>query len=150
MSTIFVDADACPVKGEIYRVAERYRLNVCVVSNHPLRTPTRPWIRPVVVGDRFDAADDWIAAQAQKDDIVVTADIPLAARCLQKGARVLGLKGRALTDDNIGDALASRAISAHLRERGIATGGPAPFHPRDRSRFLQGLDAMIQAIQRAS
>ena len=105
-----------------------------------------PWITAVVVGDRFDAVDDWIAARAQADDIVITGDIPLAARCLQRGARVLSPKGRILTDANIGDALASRELAAQLRELGIATGGPAPFKPRDRSRFLQRLDAIIQAI----
>lgn len=150
MSAIFIDADACPVKGEVYRVAERYRLRVFVVANQPLRTPPMPWIEAVVVGDRFDAADDWIAAQAEEDDIVVTGDIPLASRCLQKGARVLGPKGRALTEANIGEALASREISAQLRELGIATKGPAPFQPRDRSRFLQRLDAIINAIQGAN
>jgi uncharacterized protein YaiI (UPF0178 family) len=149
VSAIFVDADACPVKDEVYRVAERYGLRVYVVSNQPLRTPPMPWIEAVVVGERFDAADDWIAAQAGDEDIVVTGDIPLASRCLKKGARVLGPKGRALTDDNIGEALASREISAHLRELGIATSGPAPFQPRDRARFLQRLDAIIQSIRRS-
>ena len=148
MSTIFVDADACPVKAEIYRVAERYHLKVCVVSNHPMRTPRAPWIEPVVVGTRFDAADNWIAAQAAHNDIVITGDIPLAASCLKMGARVLDPKGRALTDANIGEALASRELTAHLRDLGIATGGPAPFQPKDRSRFLQRLDALIQAIER--
>ncbi|MDJ0882856.1 MAG: YaiI/YqxD family protein [Desulfobacterales bacterium] len=147
MSTILVDADACPVKGEIYRVAKRYRLKVCMVSNRPLRTPPLPWIETVAVGDRFDAADDWIAKEVKKGDIVVTGDIPLAARCLQKGALVLGPKGRALNEDNIGEALASRELSAQLRELGIATRGPSPFQPRDRSRFLQRLDAMAQAIR---
>ena len=148
MSTIFVDADACPVKAEIYRVAERYQLKVFVVSNQSMRTPRVPWIELVVVGARFDAADNWIAAQAASNDIVITGDIPLAASCLKKGARVLDPKGRALTDANIGEALASRELSAHLRDLGIAKGGPAPFHPRDRSRFLQRLDAVIQAIER--
>lgn len=148
MSTIFVDADACPVKAEIYRVAERYQLKVFVVSNQPMRTPRTPWIELVVVGARFDAADNWIAAQAASNDIVITGDIPLAARCLEKEARVLDPKGHALTDANIGEALASRELSAHLRDLGIATGGPAPFQPRDRSRFLQRLDAVIQAIGR--
>lgn len=150
MTAIFVDADACPVKGEVYRVAERYHLKVFVVSNQPMRTPSMPWITSVVVGERFDAADDWIAERAQADDIVITGDIPLAARCLKKDARVLGPKGRPLTDANIGEALASRELSAQLRELGIATGGPAPFQPRDRSRFLQGLDAVIQAIGRSN
>ena len=146
MSTIFVDADACPVKTEIYRVAARYHLKVCVVSNQPMRTPRAPWIEPVVVGTRFEAADNWIAAQAAHNDIVITGDIPLAARCLKKGARVIGPKGRVLTDDNIGDALATRELSAQLRDLGIVSGGPPPFRPRDRSRFLQRLDATVQSI----
>jgi hypothetical protein len=148
LSTIFVDADACPVKAEIYRVAERYQLKVCVVSNQPMRTPRAPRIERVVVGARFDAVDDWIAAQATHNDIVITGDIPLAARCLKKGARVLGPKGRVLTDDNIGEALASRELSTQLRDLGIVSGGPAPFQPRDRSRFLQRLDAAVQSIGR--
>jgi uncharacterized protein YaiI (UPF0178 family) len=150
LSAIFVDADACPVKGEVYRVAARYGLRVFVVSNQPLRTPPGPLVEAVVAGERFDAVDDWIAAQAGQDDIVVTGDIPLASRCLKQGARVLNPKGRAFTDDNIGEALAAREISAHLRELGLATGGPAPFVPRDRARFLQRLDAIIQSIRRAS
>jgi hypothetical protein len=100
------------------------------------------------VGARFDAVDDWIAAQATHNDIVITGDIPLAARCLKKGARVLGPKGRVLTDDNIGEALASRELSTQLRDLGIVSGGPAPFQPRDRSRFLQRLDAAVQSIGR--
>ena len=148
MSTIFVDADACPVKAEIYRVAERYQLKVCVVSNHPMRTPRAPWIEPIVVGTRFDAADNWIAAQVAHNDIVITGDIPLAARCLKKGARVIGPKGRLLTDTNIGDALATRELTAQLRDLGIVSGGPTPFQPRDRSRFLQRLDATVQSIAR--
>ena len=148
MSRIFVDADACPVKKEIYRVAERYHFKVCVVSNQPIRTPRAPWIEPVVVGTRFDAADNWIAAQAAHNDIVITGDIPLSARCLKKGARVIGPKGRVLTGANIGEALASRELSAHLRDLGIVSGGPAPFQPRDRSRFLQRLDAIVQSIGR--
>jgi uncharacterized protein YaiI (UPF0178 family) len=150
LSAIIVDADACPVKGEVYRVAERYGLRVVVVSNQPLQTPPRAWIEAVVVSDRFDAADDWIAAQAGEDDIVVTGDIPLAARCLQQGARVLSPKGRAFTDENISEALAARDLSAQLRDLGLATGGPTPFQARDRSRFLQRLDAIIQSLKRAS
>ena len=143
-----MDADACPVKAEIYRVAERYQLKVCVVSNQPMRTPRAAWIEAVVVDARFDAVDDWIAAQAAYNDIVITGDIPLAARCLKNGSRVLGPKGRILTDANIGEALANRALSAQLRDLGIAGGGPAPFQPRDRSRFLQRLDATVQSIGR--
>jgi uncharacterized protein YaiI (UPF0178 family) len=144
LSKIFVDADACPVKAEIYRVAERYQLKVFVVANQHMRTPRSAWIELVVVDGRFDAADNWIAAQAASNDIVITGDIPLAASCLKKGARVLNPKGHALTDANIGEALASRKLSDHLRALGIATGGPAPFQLRDRSRFLQRLDQLLR------
>ena len=145
---ILVDADGCPVKQEIYRVARRYGLPVQVVANKWMQTPDIAGVAMVVVADAFDAADDWIAAHAGDDDIVVTADIPLAARCLQKGAVVLDPKGRRFTENDIGGALASRALSAHLRESGVITGGPAPFHDRDRSRFLQALDAAIQQGRR--
>ncbi len=145
---IHVDADGCPVKQEIYRVAKRYALVVQVVANKWMETPDDPLVRMVVVTDGFDAADDWIVEHAAADDVVVTADIPLAARCLAKGARVLGPKGRRFTDDDIGGALASRALAAHLRESGLITGGPAPFKDRDRSQFLQALDAAIQEGRR--
>lgn len=145
---IFVDADACPVKEEIYRVAKRYKLEVTLVSNTWLRTPREAWVELIVVDDQFDAADDWIVEHVGENDIVISADIPLASRCLQKGARVLGTTGRAFTEDNIGDALASREILSHLRDLGTVTGGPEPFGPRDRSRFLDSLDQIIQAIRR--
>jgi len=142
---IYVDADACPVKDEIYRVARRCRLQVRVVANARLRLPVDPLLQMVVVTGHFDAADDWIAERVEPGDIAVTADIPLAARCLARGARALDPKGRAFTPESIGDALANRELMAYLREMGDITGGPAPYLPRDRSRFLQQLDDLIQA-----
>lgn len=148
MPKIFVDADACPVKDEVYRVARRCGLPVAVVANARLKVPTHPSIEMVVVTGHFDAADDWIAETISAGDIAVTADIPLAARCLAKGAKVLNGKGRVFTDDSIGDALASREISAFLRDMGTVGGGEAPYDQRDRSRFLQHLDDLIQASLR--
>ncbi|HEU4402836.1 MAG TPA: YaiI/YqxD family protein [Candidatus Polarisedimenticolia bacterium] len=148
MLQLFVDADGCPVKQEVYRVARRFGLRVKVVTNASLSMPPDERVELVVVGRGLDAADDWIAGQAAPDDIVITADIPLASRCLKKGARVLGTTGRPFTDDNIGEALATRELMSHLRDLGNATGGPAPFDERDRSRFLHGLDQMIQEIRR--
>ncbi len=148
MLRIFVDADACPVKQEIYRVAKRYGLKVILVANSWMRTPQEEWIELVVVDGQFGAADDWIAEHVREDDIVISGDIPLAHRCLVKGAQVLGLTGRAFTQANIGDALATRELLSHLRDLGSVTGGPAPFAKKDRSRFLQHLDQMIQAIRR--
>jgi uncharacterized protein YaiI (UPF0178 family) len=145
---IFVDADACPVKDEVYRVAKRCGLPVAVVSNAHLRIPTDPLFEGVVVTGRFDAADDWIVEHIEPLDIAVTSDILLAARCLGKGAKVLNGKGRVFTDDSIGDALASREISAFLRDMGTVGGGEAPYDQRDRSRFLQHLDDLIQASLR--
>ena len=148
MLTIYVDADACPVKDEVYRVARRYELRVAVVANAPLRVPANDRVE-LVVRPGFGAADDWIAGQAGPGDIVVTADIPLAARCLAKEARVLGPKGDVFTDDDIGSALAMRNLLDELRQGGVATGGPAPMTPRDRSRFLAKLDELINAVRRA-
>ncbi len=144
MSVIFVDADGCPVKDEVCRVAERHGLEVKLVSNTWMRAPSVAWLELVVVDDGFDAADDWIVEQAAERDIVVTADIPLAARCLKKGARVLGPKGRVFTENSIGNALAGREASAYLREMGVMTGGPAPFTKRDRSRYLQRLEELAR------
>ncbi len=144
MSVIFVDADGCPVKDEVCRVAERHGLEVKIVSNTWMRAPSVAWLKLVVVDDGFDAADDWIVEQAAERDVVVTADIPLAARCLKKGARVLGPKGRVFTENSIGNALAGREASAYLREMGVMTGGPAPFTKRDRSRFLQRLEELAR------
>ena len=149
MPTIYVDADACPVKQEVYRVAERYSMRVVLVANAWMRTPHHDWVELQVVSDGFDAADDWIVEESQAGDIVITADIPLAARCLENGAAVLGPKGKDFTEDNIGDALASRELLATLRDMGTVSGGPAPFDKKDRSRFLQRLDAIIQASRRA-
>jgi hypothetical protein len=145
---IFVDADGCPVKQEIYRVATRYGLKVTLVSNARMRTPQEDWLKLVVVDGQFDAADDWIVEHVRPQDIVISGDIPLASRCLEKGALVLGPTGRVFTEENIGDALASRELLSRLRELGTMTGGPASFEKRDRSRFLQRLDEMVRAALR--
>lgn len=145
---VFVDADGCPVKDEVYRVAERHALRVTLVANKWVTAPPAGWIERIVVAGGFDAADDWIAEHAAAGDIVITADIPLAARCLEKGARVLGTRGQPFTEDSIGDALASRALLSHLRDLGEVTGGPAPFAKRDRSLFLQRLEEIVQSLLR--
>ena len=124
---IFIDADACPMKNEVFRVAGRYRLEVTLVANSWMRTPDERWISLEVVGDGFDAADDWIVEHVEPDDIVVTADIPLADRCLKAGARVIGTSGRPFTEDNIGPALATRGLLDELRGAGEITGGPPPL-----------------------
>ncbi len=148
MLHIFIDADACPVKKEVYRVAGRYGLDVTLVTNSWMRVPNESWITLEVVGEGFDAADDWIVEHAQPDDIVITADIPLASRCLEQGARVIGSTGKPFTEDNIGSAVATRDLLSELRDAGEITGGPPPLTKRDRSRFLQQLDAVIQSIRR--
>jgi len=145
---IFVDADACPVKQEVYRVASRYRLNVTLVANSRMRVPNERGIALEVVEDGFDAADDWIVEHVKPLDIVVTADIPLANRCLKKGARVIGPTGKPFTEKNIGQAVATRNLLSELRGAGEITGGPPPLEKRDRSRFLQQLDEVIQSIRR--
>jgi uncharacterized protein YaiI (UPF0178 family) len=145
---IFVDADACPVKQEVYRVASRYRLDVTVVANSWMRVPDERWIALEVVENGFDAADDWIIEHVQPHDIVVTADIPLASRCLKEGARVIGTTGKPFTEDNICEAVATRDLLSELRGGGEITGGPPPLTKRDRSRFLQQLDDVIQSIRR--
>ena len=144
---IFVDADGCPVKQEVYRVAKRYGLKVTLVSNSRMRAPHEDWLEVVVVDGQFNAADDWIVEHVSENDIAITGDIPLASRCLEKGAQVLAPTGRVFTRDSIGEALASRELLSHLRDLGTITGGPAPFEKRDRSRFLQRLDETIQAIR---
>ena len=149
MLTIYIDADACPVKDEVYRVARRYALRVMVVANAPLRIPADGLMK-MVVRSGFGAADDWIAEQAGPGDIVITADIPLAARCLAKGVRVLDSKGRPFTDNDIGSALAMRDLMDGLRQGGAVTGGPAPMTPKDRSRFLSKLDETANAVRRAN
>ena len=145
---IFVDADACPVKKEIYKIAERHGLTVQVVANDIIALPREPWIKRVVVGDGMDAADDWIAERAGPGDIVVTADIPLASRCVKAGASVLGPDGRAFTVETVGLALATRNLKQELREAGTLTGGPSAFSQRDRSRFLSALHEAIVRLKR--
>jgi uncharacterized protein YaiI (UPF0178 family) len=146
---IYVDADACPVKQEVYRVAQRYGLGVTLVAGSWMRIPGGADIVLEVVDQGFDAADDWIVAHVVPDDIVITADIPLAARCLAAGAYVLGNTGRPFTESNIGDALATRNLLSEMRSAGIESGGPPPFSPSDRSRFLQALDRAVHALRRA-
>ncbi|HEU4961586.1 MAG TPA: YaiI/YqxD family protein [Sphingomonas sp.] len=145
---ILVDADACPVKDEVYKVAWRHDVPVTIVSNSRLRVPDHPLIGRVTVGDRFDAADDWIAEAADRDAVVVTADILLADRCLKAGATVLAPTGKPFTANSIGGAIATRAIMADLRAGGDQVGGPAPFTRTDRSAFLQALDAAVVRLKR--
>ena len=143
-----VDADACPVKDEVYKVAWRRGVLVTVVSNMALRVPDHPLIERVVVSDRFDAADDWIAQAADAKTVVVTGDILLADRCLNKGATVIGHNGKPFTAASIGGAIATRAIMADLRAGAGVTGGPAPFAKADRSQFLQALDeALVRFVK---
>lgn len=149
-STLYIDADACPVKDEVYRVADRYRLQVFVVSNSWIRTPRHPRIHAVVVPEGPDIADDWIAERARAGDVVVTNDIPLGDRVLRAGAEALRPNGRLFTLDSIGGALASRAIGEHLRSFGEMTGGPPPFAQADRSRFLQAMDAAVRRAMRVA
>ncbi|MDP3802687.1 YaiI/YqxD family protein [Brevundimonas sp.] len=146
---LFIDADACPVKDEVYRVAARYGLHVFVVSNSWINTPREKWIEQVVVDAGPDIADDWIAERAGPGDIVVTADIPLADRCLKAGAQALKSNGQQFTPDSIGSALAGRMVGEHLRSMGVATSGPPPFGPKDRSAFLQALDQAVVRAKRA-
>jgi uncharacterized protein len=148
MHEIYIDADGCPVKDEIYRVARRHGWQVYVVSNSRMSVPMDERIQQVVVGGRFDEADDWIAERIGRGDVAVTADIPLAARCLEKGARVLSTKGHLFTEDSIGDALATRELMSQLRQAGVITGGPASMVKQDRSRFLAGLEEAIRAAAR--
>ena len=148
VTEIYVDGDACPVKDEILRVAGRHDLAVHMVSNQWLRMPVGPKVNKVVVSDGFDAADDWIAERAGAGDIVITSDIPLASRCLERGARVLGPTGKAFTADNIGMALAMRDVHADLREMGEIKGNNPSFSKADRSRFLQELEKTVQAAKR--
>ncbi|MSO93975.1 MAG: YaiI/YqxD family protein [Rhodospirillales bacterium] len=152
MVDIYIDGDACPVRDEVYRVADRLGLDVFVVTNgsRPIRPPGPPNIRMVVVAEGADKADDWIAERITVADICVTADIPLAARCLKKGARAVSPTGKTWADANIGQALASREVGRHLRELGVDTGGPAPFSKADRSKFLNALDTATQAALRGT
>lgn len=148
LPTLYIDADACPVKDEAVRVAERHGFEIHFVSNAFMRLPEGPLIKRVVVPDGPDVADDWIAERAGKVDIVVTADIPLAARCLKSGARVIGPTGRPFTQAGIGMALAMRGLAAHLRETGESKGYNASFTRKDRSQFLQALEQAVQAAKR--
>jgi uncharacterized protein YaiI (UPF0178 family) len=145
---IYVDGDACPVKAEVLRVAERHGLTMHIVSNSGMRVAESPLIRRVIVAEGPDAADDWIAENIGDGDIAVTSDIPLASRCLKRGASVLGPTGKPFTDDSIGMALAMRDLNAHLRDTGEIKGYNASFSKQDRSRFLQALEQTIQAIRR--
>lgn len=148
MLEIYVDADACPVKDETYRVAARYGLKVYVVSNGWLRVPESGLIERVTVTEGLDRADDWIAERAGPGDIVVTADVPLADRCVKRGARVIAPTGRPFTEDSIGADLATRDLMTVLRETGEVRGGGRPFAKQDRSRFLSALDTAVQGIRR--
>jgi len=146
---IFIDADACPVKDETYRVAARYKLKVYVVANSPIQIPRAPGIERVVVASGPDVADDWIASQAGRGAIVVTADVPLASRCVKQGAEVLAPTGKPFSENSIGMALATRDLMDHLRSLGQATSGPRAFGPRDRSNFLSALDNAVTRLKRA-
>ncbi len=139
-----MDADACPVKDEVYRVAARYGLHVVLVANSRMGVPPGLGVELIVVDRGSDAADDWIAHHVRPGDVVITSDIPLAARCLAAGARALGANGRAFTEDSIGDALATRQLKDDLRGMGIMSGGPRPLAAKDRSRFLSSLDHLVQ------
>jgi uncharacterized protein len=149
MFKIVVDADSNPVKQDIFRVARRYRIKitkVILVANSLINTTQEDWLEQVVVSSQLDAADDWIVDHIDKNDIVITGDIPLAARCMKKYARVLSPKGIVFTTSSMGNALATRDLMTHLRDIGINTGGPAAFEKKDHSRFLQALDTLIQSI----
>ena len=150
MTEIYVDADACPVREEIFRVATRIGVVVHVVSNgsRPIRPPGLPNVRMVIVGEGADIADDWIAERITERDVCVTSDIPLAARCLAKGARALAPNAKRWTTDNISGALAGRQVAQHMREIGLRTGGPASLTQADRSRFLSELDTLVRAALR--
>jgi hypothetical protein len=150
LTEIFVDGDACPVKDEVYAVASRLGLVVIVVANQRIHVPQDLGVEMIVVEAGPDAADDWIAEEIRPSDVVVTADIPLAARCLEAGALALGTNGREFTLDSIGGALATREIKAHVRETGVMTGGPPPLSSRDRSRFSNILDQVVHRALRTS
>ncbi len=152
--TIYIDADACPVKQEVYRIAERHALKgvalkVLVVTNSPIAVPRDEFVERVVVGAGMDEADNWIAERADTSDIVTTADVPLASRCVKSGAEVIAPNGRAFTKDSIGLTLATRNLMDSLRSADEITGGPKPFSPRDRSSFLSALDQAIVRLKRA-
>jgi len=146
---IYIDADACPVKDEVYRVAGRYGLKVWVVANSFMQVPQSPLIERVIVDGGFDAADNWIAERAAPGAIVITSDIPLASRCVKAGAEVIGNSGKPFTESSVGMALATRNLMQDLRAMGEVTGGPKPFAARDRSRFLSALDETVVRLKRA-
>lgn len=150
MHEVYVDADACPVKDEVLKVAARHKWVIHIVSNSWMRLPETPLIHRIVVPNGPDAADDWIAEHAGEGDLVITNDIPLASRCLNCGAHALRPIGKAFTEDNIGMGLAMRDLSAHLRETGEISGGPASFTKQDRSKFLSAMESAIQAILRTT
>jgi hypothetical protein len=146
---IYVDADACPVKDEVYKVAGRNRLRVFVVANSFINVPRESWIERIIVSAGFDAADDWIAERVSRGAIVITSDIPLADRCIKAGADVIGPTGKPFTEASIGMALATRGMMEDLRAMGAAGSGPKPFSAKDRSAFLQALDVAVQRLKRA-
>jgi len=148
LTTLYIDADACPVKDECYRVAKRYGVPVVLVANQWLRAPLEPWIQLEIVKGEPDAADDWIVEHAGPEDLVITTDIPLAARCVELGLSALSPRGRIYDESAIGEALAMRNLMTHLRDIGETTGGPPPFAKRDRSLFLQRLDQILGALVR--
>jgi uncharacterized protein YaiI (UPF0178 family) len=149
MLDIYIDADGCPVKDETYKVAERYQLKVFVVANKYLNVPQDSRVQMIVASSDFDAADDWIVEHAQQGDIVITADILLAERCVKKQVRAIGTKGIEFTEDSIGSAVATRELMQNLRHMGEVRGGPAPMDKKDRSKFLSTLDQVIQQLKRS-
>ncbi|MBA2481555.1 MAG: YaiI/YqxD family protein [Planctomycetes bacterium] len=148
MLHIYIDADACPVKAETYRVAKRHALRVSVVANQWMDMPNDPSIRLEVVDDGFDAADHWIVERVGRGDIVITDDIPLASRCIAKGARVLTARGQIHDEQSIGGALAQRELMQYLRESGTVSGGQKPMHANDRARFLQELEKLVHSVKK--
>lgn len=149
MPHIYVDADDCPVKDEVLRVAKRYTLRLTFVANRWIETPDDERVQAVRVPEDLDAADDWIVEHVAADDIVICSDIPLAARCVEKGARVITSRGRRFTPESIGEVLATRDLMKSLRESGMQTGGPKPYGPNDRSQFLQRLDQEVHAARKS-
>lgn len=150
MLNIYIDADACPVKSEVYKVAERYKLIVYVVANQYMNVPLSVNIRMEVVSGDFDAADDWVIEKSSAGDIVITSDLLLAARCIKNNARVVSSKGNELDENNIGDVLGGRDLAEHLRDLGESKTGPSAMTPADRSRFLSKLDQVIQSIKKTA
>ncbi len=148
MTKIFIDADGCPVKDEVYKVAARYNISVILVANKGLNLTQNPLLKMIVVSGNFDAADDWIVENSQAGDIVITSDILLADRCVKKSVRVLGPKGDEFTEDNIGSAVANRELMQNLRHMGEIRGGPAPMDKKAKSKFLGTLDTIIQSLKR--